>query len=177
VKRIPLTEVPMKDLQEFFGRVPEEELDIFKVNPADPDILTEWQRRGLPKLMIARDDDGTIVGTYGVAPDQGWSSHVGKVLVLVDPASRGQGLGRELTRQAVLVALDLGLRKLVAELLTSQQAAIDMFTDLGFYPEALLRAHVRDRRGGFHDLVLLAHEVDENREMLGATGILDAMGS
>jgi RimJ/RimL family protein N-acetyltransferase len=167
----------LEELEDFFRRVPEDERDIFKADVCDRATLTEWKRQDVPKLVIVKNDDDTIVGTFAVMQDQGWSSHVGKVLVLVDSEFRGRGLGRDLTRRALMTALDLGLRKIVAELLPEQQAAIDMFTDLGFYPEALLRAHVRDRKGKLHDLVLLSHEVDENWEVLGATGILDAVGS
>ena len=56
-------------------------------------------------------------------------------------------------------------------MVADQQPAINMFTALGFDPEALLRSHVRDRRGDFHDLIILAHMVDANWQMFGATGI------
>lgn len=175
MRYVALADTPLDELQEFFRRVPEEERDFFKADVADPDTLAQWKAQDHPRLVIARDEDDVIVGTYGVWPDVGWSDHVGKILVLVDTQVRGQGLGRDLTRRCLMSGLDLGLRKLVAELLVDQQAAIDMFVDLGFYPEALLRGHVRDRKGKLHDLVVLAHDVDENWEVLGATGIAEAV--
>ena len=97
---VPLAETPLAELEEFFSRVPQEESDIFKINVADSSTLAEWKRQDFPRLVMVHDEDSTIIGTYGVMPDQGWSSHVGKVLVLVDPRFRGQGLGRRGMRVA-----------------------------------------------------------------------------
>ena len=59
--------------------------------------------------------------TVAVVPLQGWSSHVGEVRVIVDPAHRGRGIGRALARHAVLDALELGLTKLVVEVVADQE--------------------------------------------------------
>ena len=61
-------------------------------------------------------------------------------------------------------ALELGLSKIIVEVVADQQPAINMFTALGFDPEALLSSHIRDRNGDFHDLIILVHGVDENRQ-------------
>ena len=65
---------------------------------------------------------------------------------MVDPDQRGHGIGRRLAQKAVLDAVDLGLKKLVVEVISDQAALIAMFRGLGFEPEALLSDHVRDRR-------------------------------
>ena len=65
-------------------------------------------------------DDGEVVGSVAVVPLHGWSSHVGEVRLVVDPEQRGRGIGRALARQAVLDALDLGLAKLVVEVIADQ---------------------------------------------------------
>lgn len=76
----------------------------------------------------------------------------------------GTGLG---------AALELGLSKIIIKVVADQQPAINMFAALGFDPEALLRSHVRDRNGDFRDLFILAHMIDANWQMFGATGIDD----
>jgi hypothetical protein len=105
-----------------------------------------------------------------VIPELGWSDHVSQLRLLVDPAHRSQGVGREFARAALVQALELGLSKIIVEVVADQQPAINMFTALGFDPEALLHSQFRDRTGDFHDLIILAHRVDENRQAFGRLG-------
>ena len=123
--------------------------------------------------LTRQHEAGTLVGVVSVMPELGWSDHVGQLRLLVDPAHRGQGIGRELARAALVRALELGLSKIIVEVVADQQPAISMFTALGFDPEALLRSHIRDRHGDFRDLIILAHMADENWQTFGATGIDD----
>ncbi|MBC7679820.1 MAG: GNAT family N-acetyltransferase, partial [Pseudorhodobacter sp.] len=67
------------------------------------------------------------------------------------------------------------LTKTVVEVVVDEVPAIGMFEALGFEPEALLRDHVRDKSGELHDLVVLAHEVEENWSGMAAAGIDDAL--
>ena len=80
--------------------------------------------------------------------------------LVVDPEHRGRGIGRALARRAVLEAVELGLAKLVVEVIADQAALIGMFRALGFEPEALLADHVRDRSGEVRDLMVLANAVE-----------------
>jgi hypothetical protein len=56
-----------------------------------------------------------------------------------------------------------------------QEPAIAMFRSLGFDPEALLKDHVRSRDGELHDLMILAHSVEESYAALAATGIAESV--
>jgi ribosomal protein S18 acetylase RimI-like enzyme len=120
-------------------------------------------------------DDGVVVGAVEVAQLVGWSSHVGEVRLVVDPDHRGRGVGRRLARAAVLDAVDMGLKKLVVEVIADQAALIAMFRGLGFEPEALLTDHVRDRAGQTRDLIVLANSVDEQIAALSAAGVADQL--
>ena len=110
-----------------------------------------------------------------MVPLHGWSSHVGEVRLVVDPGSRGRGLGRALARRAVLDAMDMGLAKLVVEVIADQEALIGMFRSLGFEPEALLIDHVRDRTGELRDLMVLANSVESQFAAMSAAGIVDSL--
>jgi ribosomal protein S18 acetylase RimI-like enzyme len=92
--------------------------------------------------------------------------------VIVDPGHRGRGVGRALARQAVADALRLGLAKMVVEVTADQDATVAMFRSLGFDPEALLADHVRDKAGGLHDLLILAHSVEDASAALRASGVV-----
>lgn len=173
MKLIPASEVSSDQLSEFFGRIPDGEQAFLKENIRDPETAATWRRPGPARREAAIDEAGTLVGVVSVIPELGWSDHVGQLLLLVDPAYRGQGIGRELARAALMQALELGLSKIIVEVVADQQPAIGMFTALGFDAEALLRSHIRDRNGDFHDLIILAHMVDENWQAFGVIGIDD----
>ena len=176
MKLVPASEVPAEQLSAFFARIPDGEQAFLKENVRDPGTVAAWRRAGPARREVAIDDTGMLVGVVSVIPELGWSDHVGQVLLVVDPAHRGQGIGRELARAALVQALALGLSKVIVEIVADQQPAITMFSSLGFDAEALLRAHIRDRNGDFRDLVILAHSVDDNWQAFGTTGIDEELG-
>ena len=160
-------------LTRFVSRIPEGDRTFFKEDVLDAEVVTTWVHRDEARSLAI--EAGEVVGTVAVIPLQGWSSHVGEVRVIVDPQYRRRGIGRALARYAVFEALGLGLRKMVVEVIADQAATVGMFQSLGFEPEALLRDHVCDDEGGLHDLMLLAHSVEESYASLTATGIADSV--
>jgi ribosomal protein S18 acetylase RimI-like enzyme len=157
-------------LTRFFERIPEADRTFLKEDVADPDVVASWSGPG-PARTIAVED-GEVVGSVAVVPLHGWSSHVGEIRLVVDPGRRGRGIGRALARRAVLDAVDMELAKLVVEVIADQEALIGMFRSLGFEPEALLAAHVRDRAGEVRDLLVLAHAVEEQFAAMAAAGLI-----
>jgi L-amino acid N-acyltransferase YncA len=158
-------------LARFLERVPEADRTFFKEDVADPTVVDRWLEPG-PARTIAVED-GEVVGWLSVVPLHGWSSHVGEVRLIVDPAHRGRGIGRSLARRAVLEALELGLTKTVVEVIAVQESTVAMFRSLGFDPEALLTDHVRDRGGELRDLMVLSHSVEEQWSSMIRAGIAD----
>ena len=156
-------------VERFVARVPEGDRTFFKEDVDTPAVLEAWTRPGTARAVAV--DAGEVVGYLAVVPLHGWSSHVGEVRVIVDPDRRGTGIGRALTRRAVIEAAELDLRKLVVEVVAEQEATITMFRSLGFDPEALLTNHVRDQSGALRDLMILAHSVDEEWSSLIVAGI------
>jgi ribosomal protein S18 acetylase RimI-like enzyme len=160
-------------VERFLSRIPDGDRTFFKEDVTDPDVVGFWTRRGgITAVAVA---DGEVVGYGAVIPLQGWSSHVGEVRVIVDPGWRKRGVGRALARRAVLSALELGLTKMVVEVMADQEPTIAMFRSLGFDPEALLEDHVRDQSGELHDLMILAHSVEESWASVVATGIAERL--
>jgi ribosomal protein S18 acetylase RimI-like enzyme len=155
-------------LARFLERVPAADRTFFK---EDVDATQGWMQPG-PARTVAIED-GAVVGWLAVVPKPGWSSHVGEVRLIVDPSRRGRGIGRTLARRAVLEALELGLEKMVVEVIAVQAPTIAMFRSLGFEPEALLTDHVRDRNGDVRDLMVLSHSVQEQWSAMIMAGIAD----
>jgi ribosomal protein S18 acetylase RimI-like enzyme len=160
-------------IEAFLQRLPESDRTFFKEDVTDAEVIAAWSRPGGAHLLAV--DGGAVVGYVAVVPLAGWSDHVGEVRVIVDPDRRGQGLGRALARRAVLDALELGLTKLVVEVVADQAPAVAMFRSLGFDPEALLKDHVRNRDGQLRDLMVLAHSVEASSAALAAAGIADSL--
>ena len=150
-------------MRRFFGRIPEGDRTFFKEDVTDPAVLEAWTKPGAGRSVA-------------LVPLTGWSSHVAELRVVVDPDNRGRGIGRDLSRHAVLEALDLGLKKIVIEVVADQEPAIAMFRALGFHPEALLKDHIRDQRGELRDLMILAQVPGEAFQTMAAAGIAEAQG-
>jgi GNAT superfamily N-acetyltransferase len=109
-------------LARFLERVPQGDRTFFKEDVDDRDVVEAWLRPG-PARAIAVED-GQVVGSLAVVPLHGWSSHVGEVRLIVDPARRGRGIGRALARRAVVEALELGLEKMVVEVIARQEPTV-----------------------------------------------------
>ncbi|GAC1607723.1 MAG: GNAT family N-acetyltransferase [Mycobacteriales bacterium] len=171
----PLSEEVMASLEGFFARVPDSDHNSFAEDVRAPGVVQSWLTDERARRAVAVDDDGSVIGYVAVLPLVGWSDHVGSLRVVVDPAERGRGVGRELARHGLLAGLDLGLGKVVVEVVVEAVPAIGMFEALGFEPEALLRDHVRDKSGELHDLVVLAHLVDGTWSGMATAGIEDAL--
>ena len=145
---------------DFFAAVPEGDRTFFKEDTSDVAVVASWTAADAPHRLIALADD-RIAGYVAVLKGVGWSSHVGELRLVVSPDYRQKGIGRLLAQRAVVEALELGVVKLVVDVVAGQDRLFDMFTKLGFEQEGRLRRHVRSTTGDTHDLLILSHFVDE----------------
>ena len=160
-------------LAAFFERMPEGDLTFIKVD-VSPDAVAAW-----PDAPGARwvevDDDGRIGGLVVLYRLSGLSDHVAELRLVVDPEARGQGIGRKLAQHAVAHAVRVGLLKVVVEMPAARQRVSEMFLDLGFTGEALLRDHFRDRDGEVQDLIMLAYLVEDAHDSMSAVGMAELL--
>ena len=159
-------------ITEFFLRVPERDRTFFNEDVLDPEVVQGFlhPREGDLRLILL-DDDGSVVGWLALFGGVGWSHHVARIGLVVDPAARGRGLGKQLAREGLLRGLQAGYSKLVVEIIAEERPAIAMFQAIGFQIEALLLDHVRDLAGNVHDLVVLTHHAEQDRSELEAIGL------
>jgi L-amino acid N-acyltransferase YncA len=150
----------------FANSLPTHDLLFLRRDITQPDVVDEWihdidQDRYLT-IVAVKDDQ--IVG-YATVASEGlmWTRHVAELRILVSPAMRGQQLGRLLTEQAFALARERGVRKMIAQMTTDQQAAMRVFGHMGFEKEARLRNQLIDRDGQLHDLQIMSLDVDEFR--------------
>lgn len=162
------------ELARFLTALGDGDRTFIKEDVSDVDIVLAATRPG--RRWVALEEDGAVTGFLAVLPLPGWSDHVGEIRLVVHPGHRGTGLGRALARWALLRAVEMGLSKVVVEVVAEADPALRMFTALGFTGEALLRDHIRDRRGQLRDLVMLAHYVDDTASAMETIGLADEVG-
>jgi L-amino acid N-acyltransferase YncA len=168
----PIEPDDLAALREFFRRVPEGDRTFFNEDVLDPDVVRSFTNpRGADDRVILIDEAGDVVGWLALFGGVGWSSHVARVVVVVDPAHRGAGVGKRLAREALVRGLKAGYSKLIVEIVADERPAIGMFQGIGFDIEALLRDHVRDRSGSLRDLVVLAHYAEKEWSGMQALGL------
>jgi ribosomal protein S18 acetylase RimI-like enzyme len=164
-------------LVRFFAALPEGDRTFIKEDVADPAVVRGWATDDGPGGRWVALDGDEVVGYVAVRPLAGWSDHVGEIRLVVAPAHRGSGLGRDLARRVLVEAVGAGLSKLVVEIVAEQGAALALFNDLGFTGEALLQDHVRDRTGALRDLMVLAHHVDRTWSGMDSVGVADELNA
>jgi L-amino acid N-acyltransferase YncA len=144
---------------------------------SQPKVVAAWMEatRHDGLLTVVATRGGELLGCATLVRDPlSWSRHVGELRVIVAASMRGKGIGQKLTHECFAIALEIGLEKLVAVMTLDQRGAIAVFEGLGFQPEALLRAQVKDREGKAHDIVMLSHDVAGFEAQRAAYGLSDA---
>ena len=151
-------------LYEFFQSVPKEDRLFLREDVSKPATIQSWldeldYERVLPLLALV---DGRVVGDATLHRRAiGWTRHLGKVRLVIDPKYRQKGLGTLLIKELKEIAKGLKLERLVVELMGSQQAALTAFRHLGFERAAVLYHHVKDRAGRPQDLVIMIHDLED----------------
>jgi ribosomal protein S18 acetylase RimI-like enzyme len=164
------------------------EFTIRRIEPDDADALLSYAKTlprhdivymrrnlstqaGIDKWFRALDNGNTfayvavqdekIVG-YSSINTSGldWSSHVADIRVSVSPDVRKSGLGRVLVREAFRLAVTLEIEIVRASMTPDQKGARALFEELGFKNEAIMKDHVKDLDGAYHDLLVMAVNVD-----------------
>ena len=84
-------------------------------------------------LLIARDDDGRIVGTMTFVLYRVASGVKGRIEdVIVDESARGQGVGETLVREGMRLANEAGVLMLELTSMPYRQSANRLYKRLGF---------------------------------------------
>lgn len=166
----PLEAADEMAFHEFFLAVPTQERLFIKHRVTDPVVIHEWcgnidLGRNLPLLAVA---DGLIVACATLHQQLGgWKRHIGRISVLVHPQFRGRGLARALVTEILEIARHLGLEKMEAEFIGSQQTAMKMFGLLSFLPLCRLSDYVKDMDGNSHEYFLLGLDLKTDEEYAG----------
>ncbi len=117
--------------------------------------------------------DGEIGGYATIhLTELDWTRHVAELRVSVSLDLREHGLGRTLIREGFKLAVTMGVEIITSRMTPDQKAARALFEELGFRNEAVLKDHMKDTKGEYHDLLVMAVNVDEflaRRQAYGLT--------
>ena len=84
-------------------------------------------------LLVARNDDGQILGTLTLIVYRVSSGLKARIEdVIVDHEARGQGIGEALTREAMRRATELGVRTIELTSMPYRESANRLYRRLGF---------------------------------------------
>lgn len=148
-------------LADFASRIPDRDRSLVDAPLLSQVAVAGWTQAVPERRLAALDDDGAVLGLVTVVRGVGWSSHVADMRVIVDPGARGQGVGRRLADQGVDLARELGMTKVMIEVMAGNTGALAMLGALGFEEEARLRGQVRDGAGQTQDLILLSRWLED----------------
>ncbi len=145
-----------------FKALPAEDRLYLRDDVTAGDFMDRFLERSASGSMIplVALSGGEIVGNASLYRNQhGWAAHVGQIRMAVARSFQRKGLGTELARCIVKIAMQQGVDKLVAEVAENQTGAKRAFGRLGFVQEAVLKGHVKDLQGRKRDLCLFANDV------------------
>ena len=152
-------------LHEFFLRVPEEDRFYLNNDVTAPEVIEQFTGNisldvAIPLVAVANDKivaDSTLHRSRRAS-----RRHVGELRIVVDTEYRGRGLGARLIDELIQLGVDLGLERLVFELVDRREMpAIQAAKAAGFEEVAVLEGRVRDMYGIMQDLVILELPLEE----------------
>jgi RimJ/RimL family protein N-acetyltransferase len=146
----------------FAKSLPEDDLLFLAIDITQEHAVDNWveniEKGRLHTILV--ECDGKLVGHGSlIHEEQVWTRHIGGMILLLAPETRGKGLGNILAGELFGYAEEIGLRKVMARMAATQKGAIQVFERLGFKAEALLTDCVIDRNDKTHDLIIMSFDV------------------
>jgi RimJ/RimL family protein N-acetyltransferase len=148
----------------FFAGLPPRDRQFFQEDLAVPAHAERWIggiESGRTTALLAFNGDRVVAQVSLLRRLHGWTRHVGYMQVAVLPECRGRGIAGLLVRRIVELAAQIGLDKVVAEVLAGQRRERKILESHGFHKEAILRDHATDPEGNKHSVIMLSNNVYE----------------
>lgn len=107
--------------------------------------------------FVACDDDGTLLGTYFIRPNQpGLGSHVCNCGYIVAPRARGRGVATQLCEHSQHHARMMGFRAMQYNLVVStNHGAVRLWEKLGFHIAGTLPGAFNHQTFGYVDAYVM----------------------
>lgn len=130
------------------------------------DTTKEQARRlwiDLPQKTFVFEDDGRILGTYYLKPNQsGPGDHVCNCGYMVSPDARGRGLAAAMCEHSQSIASALGYKAMQFNCVVStNEVAVRLWTRLGFATVGRLPKAFRSPSSGYVDALVMYKWLDQ----------------
>jgi len=133
----------------------------FPPDISEQEAYRAWVER--PRATyVATDDSGAIVGTYYIKPNQsGPGDHVCNCGYIVSDSARGRGVGAEMCRHSLRIAVSLGFSAMQYNLVVAtNEDAIRLWEQHGFEVVGRLPKAFRHPSLGLVDALVMYKELD-----------------
>jgi L-amino acid N-acyltransferase YncA len=149
-----------------FMAASEDDLRFLYEDVKDPQLIASWFEnldydKVMPLLSLHNDK---LVGDATLHLQRGASRHVGELRIYLTPEYRGVGLGSLLLQELIRIAGTIGLRFLLAQVVSEQISVIKAFRKLGFKRQAELDDFFMESDGTFHDVSTMVYPVSGDQE-------------
>ena len=128
----------------------------FAPESTEAEILEAWVELPLA-TYVACSDEGTIIGTYILKPNQpGLGSHVCNCGYVVSAESRGKGIASSMCEHSQAEAVRLGFRAMQFNFVVStNESAVRLWQKLGFDIAGALHGAFRHAQHGYVDVYVM----------------------
>lgn len=153
----PLVQKDREALLALFGSLPPDELQFFRSNVADQELVASWADRvdyGRVFPLVATVGD-QLVGNSTLHMGKGYTRHIAEIRIFLGQPFRRLGIGSAMLKAQIEIARKLGLHQLIAEVVESQPKVIHAFERIGFERQCTLRDQFMTADGETLDLVVL----------------------
>lgn len=153
----PLTQADKPLLLALFAGAPREDLDYFRSDAADPNVVARWcdeldYTQVFPMIALVND---RIVGDATLHVGQRYQRHIGWVRLYLDHDFRRRGIGGLMLSALIDIARKIGLQQVVAEVPANQVQVIKAFQTLGFKQEFMYSDFFINPEGDTIDVALM----------------------
>ena len=153
----PLTREDKQGLIDLFARASREDLEYFRSDAGDPDVVERWVdnldlKRVYPLVAIV---DDKVVGDATLHFGEHYDRHRAWVRIFLDRDYRRQGIGTLMLRSLIEIARIAGLQQLYAEITVNQPRVMKAFEDLGYQHEFTLNDYFITDSGATLDMAIL----------------------
>jgi len=160
----PLTKKDEEDLVDLFARASDQDLQYFRSDAGDPDVVRSWVREldlhaVFPLVAMI---NGKMVGEATLHFGEHFHRHLAWVRIFLDRGYRRQGIGTLMLRCLIDIARRVGLQQLYAEVVLTQPQVVKAFENLGFRHEVTLEDYFVADDGETLDMAIMVFWLVDN---------------